>query len=701
VDGDVEGQFDDIPWQDIPLSQFVHELDPTEFPMLTTETVTALTQSWMSNIHKMDRPFNILVIRKTSETHVIFICSTAIADELTLSFISKEIFTLYSDCMAKRLIGESEYAITSYLNSLESKEEADDFIDFAYALTPSRKGNNYWKDLCIETVQDTVEGSEKNDIEGQLRKLIVEIESLRSQLQSLTKRKAELDVELSELKRQRMQIDIDSSGPVEIYIDPSTGESIEVSKAAKAAILKVVLGNEAVEDNVMALLSKHEVPMDVQNRLGTSTMTLESFSSISEDQLITLGLLTKDRRKILALSEYVRNRIKESLQEQTKVKFALERKILKIQREFDTVSTNLKSTQNSLDINDDMALRLRNILRPPSMDVKILPLQLESSACSYPKESPDYAKLYGFVAFELDRNIVRNMRIFRDGCKQSQKIRKAQLRRETLLSRSADSDFSSADESNISDNDGEDPRDVKAGRVSSTDSVCLAAFAVLLKHISGSDKFLIGLNSHHRQCGVLVGPLSSVVPVKIDLGEKGMTFNSLLASIQKSLRDSRKYAAECPFSTVAQKCDLDDRFAIQFEYISQKDSAGWRYAGLNAKDILSMHDSTSRLGNSELRTHRVWSIGEHSTFDIKVVIVEDSEDVIGGIQFRRDRFDDDKVTKWAAKYLTTLEGIEFGPRKLAISSMISRYIIASIHLFCAKTNIHPLYFQVLFECIQC
>ncbi|KAJ3416039.1 hypothetical protein HDV05_003398 [Chytridiales sp. JEL 0842] len=700
VDADVEGFFEPRKvWTEIPLDQYVEELEPTAggFVKLSAEGVTKVVREWMGSVKMMERLFTVLVVKESSVSHLIFVGSTAILDEVSCSFVAKQVFKLYSDCLLRKGAGYNDSSINAYLDSIEPKEEADDFIDFAYSVTSSRNATSYWKDVCIETVQESVEGSEKTDIESQLKKLTIEIESLRTQVASLTKRKTDLDTELADLKLQRMQIDVESSGPAETYMDPVTGEIIEISKAAKAAILKVVLGNEAVEDNVTGLLSKHEVPLDVQQRLGTATMTLEAFSSISEDQLTHLGIMTRDRRKLLALSEYVRNRMKESLQEQTKVKFALERKILKTQRELETVSTNLRTARNALDSNDDMALRLANILKPPSIEIKVHPLTLENHVASFPGEADtsDYSKLYGFVPFELSQEIVNNMRQFRDGCKQSQTLRKAQLRKEVLAAsgnnnnnnNGNDSDFSSADESGLSDvegrsNNNDKPHTPKQSK--NTDSVCLAAFAVLLKHISGSDKFLIGLNTSHRKSGVLVGPLSSIVPLKIDMGSKTSTstttFNSLLMSITRSLRENRKYLSDCPFANVAQKFNLESKFSVQFEYISQRELESWRVAGLDTRDAISMQGTYTPLGGgvseaeAEMYAQRMWSVNEQSTFDLKMIIVEDEGEVmVGGVQYRRDRFEEEKVVKWVAKFLTTLEGIEFGPRKLAISSMISRY----------------------------
>ena len=381
--------------------------------------------------------------------------------------------------------------------------------------------------------------------------------------------------------------------------------------------------------------------------------------------------------------------VKESLQEQSKVKFALERKILKLQREYETCSNSLKSSQNSLDSNDDMAIRLQHVLNPPSVEVKLKSLSIEShmdrntsilssppvrksiTLSSYNLNSDNYKQEYGFIPFEINSSIVENLRNFRDGCRQDLKIRKANQAIKKFHEESDDS--SNEDGKHSSD---EDDSNNLSHSISNhpLDAVCLAAFGVLMKHISGTDKFLIGVNLSLRKDGILPGPLTDTVPAKIDFGGKGVCFNSLLDNLTKSLHNSKKIVAESPFSSAARVLNLPNNFPVLFEFINYNETKKWKNSGLTSKDILAMETSSIKVihEDMEVRVDRLWSRADYQSHDIKLVLVEEAEEIVGGIYYNKNVYDEEKVSKWVSKYITTLEGIEFGARKVVISNLISR-----------------------------
>ncbi|KAJ3114310.1 hypothetical protein HDU96_002275 [Phlyctochytrium bullatum] len=663
VDGDIEGLLDEKDWDQVEPFVRLEVIEAEEYPALASlkpETLSRFLSSKISETNNLTNTFKVFLVREPSfaerkaVNYIVFLASTAVADEVSLTFVAKEIFTLYFRCLDSRQEYDSDLQVYSTIGSYGTKEEIDDFIDVAYGCQNVRPTVSFWKDVCIETVQDILEGPERDDIESQLKKAILEVENLRAQVQNLSKRKVELESELETLKEQRRQMEVENYESVEKYTDPTTGEVIEISRSAKSALLKTVLGDETTADNISGLLAKHEVSKDIQKHL--SHMSLEAFSQVTEDQLTLYGMLAKDRRKVLALSDYVRNRIKECLHEQSKIKFALERKIMKLQREFDLCTANLKTAQNSMDANDDMSIRLKLLLNPPSIEAKYPILGLDSSYSKYTQVA--YDSRYGFQAIEIDSAILKNIRNFRDRCRQVHKQKRLHHRATAGYSIGTESEMSSTEESNPP-SEADEPRLSDFSSAVSADAVCLAAFQVMLKHIMGNDKYLLGVKMSLRKGGVLVGPLSDIMPLRVDLAKKGLTFNGLLVSVIKNLRDLKKHGGTCPYMVGAKRLELPDAFPMQFEFFTDKENQMWQYAGLNPSDILPKPVLTSSEDpGKRSRVEKVWCVDEQAGFDVKLVLMEDAESISGGIIYRREKFDEDKVSKWASKYKTTLEGIE-------------------------------------------
>ncbi|KAJ3143126.1 hypothetical protein HK100_009625 [Physocladia obscura] len=702
IDADIEA-FIDNENTEYALDHFTEHREVTG--QLTTEYVTKQLRIWIEEQAEkktLALTFRVFVFTsfESPKAFVTPVYSHAVGDELTCIVVSNEIFGLY--CAA---LGQ-EYGAAGVMEAYTAREQNDDFTDFARrfpgiggttsvevgkkATTKAKQAIVVWRHTCIESVRETVSGTERTALDAQRRGLLAECAALRVQVGQLTSAKAAREIQLTALRYQRRQIDIDNNAAgVDVCIDPVTNQVSEISRAAKAAIIKIVLGEEASDDNIAHLLQKHDCSTEVLAKIGH--LNLDAFSSLSDDELSLMGLLSKDRRKVLALAEYCRNRVKESMQEQTKVKFALERKISKLQREYDMCCTNLKAAQHSLDISDDMVIRLGNILNPPSFENKVPVLSLERKKT--PSENghnfkndenddtqwrQDYNQIWGFLPFEIDGSVVKNLREFKEACKMSER-QQMKNRGKSIPYETKESDNSSSDNDDCESNDTTsnilgDMSDIKP---QNSKECCLAAFAVMLKHIAGSEKFLIGLHESFRKNGLLVGPVSDIVPIKFDFTAKDVTFNAIISQVRIALRKCSQVTAETPFADIADKLDVDSTFPIQFEYYPEKETLTWRHAGLSTRDLLRMKAfrSIELEGNScIIDIERLWTVNEQSqACEFKLILVEDAEEIVGAIQYRRSLYDDDKVQKWIAKFITTLEGIEFGPKKLAISNLISRY----------------------------
>ncbi|TPX75587.1 hypothetical protein CcCBS67573_g03129 [Chytriomyces confervae] len=662
LDADVEAHIDDkTPASSYGLDKFTLQHHTTA--IITSETVSKYLKQWMSGLveGRLDPVFQAFLFtsEQTSDALIAFAFSNSIADTHSCIFVTNEIFHLYFEALQRENILAANKTIDTY-----KPKEHDNFADFAYNLpAASRNTLSVWKHVCIETIQETIEGPERSQLETQRKHLLHECHVFKGQVSTLTQRKAELEIELTTLRFQRRQMDVDNHGPVEVHVDPVTQQVTEVSKAARTAMRRLVLGDDAEQDCVAGFLSKHDCSDDIQYKIGK--MSMEEFSALLDDDLVVMGLLSKDRRKVMALSEYVRNRVKESMQEQTKIKFALERKILKQQREYDMVASNLKAAQNSLDISDDMAIRLGHILNPPSHETRLLPISIEGKKAA---ETPfaSHQDAWGYFPFEIDAAVVKTVRSFKELCKAHERHMR-QTKSKAELDHDTDDMASSGD-------DDDNFADIKP---QNSKVCCLAAYAVMLKHIAGCEKFLIGCVESFRKNGVLVGPLSDVIPVKFDFAGNETSFNAVLSQVNKALRNCSRFIAESPFSETAKTLNLESEFPIQFQYFSEKETVACRHVGMSTRDLLSMKVFSAHESKPEstiVDIERLWTVDEQShTCEFKLVLVEDADEIVGAIHYRKDFYDDDKVQKWVAKFITTLEGLEYSPKKLSISNLISRY----------------------------
>ncbi|KAJ8323710.1 hypothetical protein O5D80_007599 [Batrachochytrium dendrobatidis] len=717
VDADIEGILDPRTWQELPLDAFFDVVEASAHPQLMRrdvdsnqwiESVAEYAQSWMQPVG-IRMPFSVLAIKyppslKSSDhplnplghTVLVFAASMAVVDEISLTWIAHECIHLYNQCYRFCKLEKPQSDKIACIDTYKTIE-TEEFFEFANDCKRGKSDMSFWRDQCIEIKQDSVERSEKDDIEGQLKRLGKEKSALSNSVASLIKRKSELQTDLKELRCQRSEITKSENGEgvISTYMDSTGGEVIQITKEAKAALIKAVLGDDAATDNVIGLLEKHEVPKEAQHKINATKLTLEGFAAITEADIEHLNLMSRDRRKIIALAEFVRNRIKDCLHEQSKVKFALERKIAKATRDFESVSDGLKSTQNLLESTDDMSIRLNYILKPPYVETKIAPISLcalyESNLPLL--ESLDASSKWGYVPLTVSSETLDNLRRFRVNWAISVKARQKQRRADA----SASSDNESLLESEKSDDDDQPSRansplkysavttsneavDAtvlpvleyhKRSKPKSVDVVCLTAFSILLRHISGSEKYVLGVSQSYRRHGIFVGPLSDTVPIKIDVSKQGLTFDSLYESLHKTLRNAKRHGVACTNMQVAEAFHLSEKLDARFEFISLRESKEWIKKGLTVADMLCCREPCFQ--TDEINTNRLWSDIEHDQYDVKLVIVETSHGLEGGLKFMNSRFDEDTIQKWMTKYMSILDSIDYGPRKILVSSLISRF----------------------------
>ncbi|KAH6584639.1 hypothetical protein BASA61_006235 [Batrachochytrium salamandrivorans] len=715
LDADVEGVIDQCTWPEFPANAYLEVVSSSMYPHLAkydtgsndwTSHIAAIAKSWMSPIG-ISIPFGILAITFPPKevtphekqpalgyTVMVVAATLAVVDEISLTWISRELVALYRECYRLRKMSRGDSEVVACIHSRKTIE-SEEFADFANECKRAKSDMSFWRSQCIEVKQDNVDRNEKDDLEGQLKRLCKEKVALGSSLASLAKRKTEVQTDLTELRRQRGVISKSESGEgvISTYVDAANGEVIQITHEAKKALIKAVLGEDASTDNIVGLLDKHEVPKDAQLKIKAPTLTLEAFAAFTEIDVEYLGLMSRDRRKIIALAEFVRNRIKECLHEQGKVKFALERKIAKASRDLESALEGLTSTQNLLESTDDMSIRLNYILKPPYIETKLAPITLAAHYETNMQSSDtfDSSSRWGFVPLEIEPDTLDTLRRFRANWTLSTKIRQRQRKADPSVS----SDNESLLDSEKSDNDdktvlGDSPLKYESSpsldrafntmaldhhprhvKYKSVDVICLAAFSILLKHISGSEKYIIGVSQSYRRHGLFIGPLSDTMPIKVDVTQPGLTFDVLYGSMHKILRDTKRHGVACTNMQVASAFGITCGLDVRFEFIGLRESKEWIKRGLSVADLLCQPERCFHVDGID--TARIWSDNEADTYDVKLIIVETPGGLEGGMRFMNCRFSKEIALKWMLKYTSVLEGIDCGPRKILVSSLISRF----------------------------
>ncbi|KAJ3038282.1 hypothetical protein HDU99_010318, partial [Rhizoclosmatium hyalinum] len=304
---------------------------------------------------------------------------------------------------------------------------------------------------------------------GEMERLAVEIKTLE------TKKHAQ-ESQLVFLKKQR--IDIDSYSPeTETFVDPVTKEEIQVTKAAKAAILFEVFGEEIVDDDIASLLKRHEVSEELQQKLGTN---IQDIMALDNDQLLSIGLLGKDRRKLLALSNMLKSKVSESLLEQDKVKASIERKINRLKRENADATDRLnKASHLHRNIKNEIEIRSRTVKQDWSKNKQtVCPvLGLADAGSVNSSGSIGLGSIYSYEQFTVPTETVKRLKSYLTDLKIFRQDKQGKTMHEYL-----------------------------------PPAMYLTALFFTFKHLSGSEQFLIGMHTTLHHDFLTVGPVSQVLP---------------------------------------------------------------------------------------------------------------------------------------------------------------------------------------------
>jgi hypothetical protein len=659
LDADIQFFVDFTPFSEIPITKNV------EFCQLIVDTSIPVVlqlgkkrDEWIKSFG-CDKQFGVLVIDAQTSDYkqfVLFGSSTIVCDELSLSWVARKTLELAEQDRAR---------IDKY-----ASEELESFEDFSTGCVRSRNDIPFWRDQCIEIHEEELEYSEKKQLEHQLKILEKEKFNLKNSLITAHRRKQECEKELSQWRQERIDLEKATNGdnPVAKFTNSVTGEITMVSQETKMALIKTVLGENENGKTIVPLLNKHDVSADVQTKIRASELDLEAFGAITEASVEYLNLPVREKRQILALAEYVSNRIKECIQEQGKVKYSLERHIAKGTRDLQSAAENLINAKQRYDANEDMSFRLQNIIHPPLEEKKVNLLNVNSMYGEVSTVS-DFNDInpWANARYTVSTEVLDNLRQFRTDW--TMKIRNKKRRQRTN-----DANQSSDNESLLESDEDENnlKRKTEKNMKKSVDAVVLAAFGVLMKHISGNEVFLIGCKTHFRSHGLVVGPLSDVLPVRLDFSRKGMSFSSLFASLYRVFKLLRRHGNACSSRFLSRELKMDFEFKVQFEFINHLEVEEYQRLGFTIEELLAPQEI-----HSTEKVDRLWSNNSYDSYDVKFIFVELEDRLECNVRYLQDKFDPERVKKWILKFQSTLEGIDCSRRKLSVSNIISRYSILS------------------------
>jgi hypothetical protein len=614
----------------------------------------------------VQEPFKVYVVEggySEFTQYLVFISALFVADETSLSCIANAVFQKYYRELGNRQQQSENSTII---------DESENFEDFAANIKFMKSDLQFWRDQCIEVQQDTIAEKQKKEFEAQLKSLEKEKASLKMSLSSAKKQTEEVEEKLKALRKKRMELESNfgSEGPTVQFIDPLTGEVTVMNEVAKKALLEAVLGPDAIESNIVPFLEKHEVPKEVQRKMNAVQMTVEGFASVTEGSIAHLSLATRDRRQLLALAEYVRNRIKEGIQEQGKLKYGLEREIAKTTRNLSNSKENLGSTQKIYESKEDMSYRLTSILNPPHEECRIEPATIPNVGSETRPSVISSGSKFDISFFSVESEILTNLNHFRLAWGHNIRNKKKQERKKSLAPAMSSDNESLLEDSEDDDQDGKSKSE-KLIKDQTVDTVCLAAFGVLVKHITGKDKFLVGVTSSMRSPGTVIGPLTDTFPVKIDISRKSISFSSLFTSVYNILKQVKRHGLSCPSQKISSELRSATKFPIQFNFINKLEFREWKKLGLTKEHFLSSPTNIKTSYQSNL-VERVLAHNNQDEYDIKLVIVELEDKLECALHYDKTRFEEEKILKWVAKFNSTLEIIDNSRKRLSISSMISR-----------------------------
>ncbi|KAJ3352494.1 hypothetical protein GGF32_003665 [Allomyces javanicus] len=679
----------------------------------------------------------------STEARLSLIASSAVADERSLDTVAGHVMHTYTWAVAKGFRAKSfaSVPVPAILNMSSSKaaqcaawfpsvlpRPSTDFLDFAQdaadavAAAPrtADAAAAFFRAQVLEPRKADVDVPRRAHLEKEMARLEGEKRAKEAQHASIVSRMAVLELDLQQTETARARLEAaERAGPgakgSAVYRD-ELGQTIEINEEMRATLLRTVLGAPVLAngatgemtgtepaseaDLLRLLLERHGVADSAAAKL--THYTLEAFAELKEVDIVqTHGIVGRERRKVLALIDYVRNRITEAVQAHARVKYDLERATLRLRRDLAAQRALLKQRAADIDKLAHVILQYNNLIHPPLFfsltPPAALPPRLGDGHTPYPSladlghDDPSRAPP-PMLAFHMDlpHVLVRSLsRYAREFCTPK---RTATQSPTTAAPRAVD----------VDDDDDDDER---------TAYVVLALYAILVQHITGAGTFVLGLRQSLRHArvhnGCAVGPaLAITVPVKMDLRDLATPLHVLVARVAAQARDVAARAPQLAIAepalyaslaaAVREKHDARElelpesgpaadpaaaadaaaaaagaRPPVVFEWTPPPLARFLAHQGVTAEMLL---ECPAVADPAASRVEKVVAYDTHRTPpDLELRGVDTGDDHVRiRLAARRD-VPPRVAERWVAKFQYLLEGVDVAQRSVTIASMISRF----------------------------
>lgn len=666
IDADVEGFIEHS--SKVKAENVIHRLESTrgtsagagsgggggDAELLTAEEFAQHVQAWLDEKGAMRPTFEVLYMdNKVSfpdgpeASYIALVASSVVADDHTVTAVSKYMMSLYLEQTTKspNLLEDGHMSLANFAGTKR-----------VLLSNNSRKAKSldFYKSQCIEVHRHSVSDSEKDNIETKIEKLKIEKERTRELISNSKKAKAEMEGQLDQMRQQRIDLEMDAAAPQTSFVDPFTFETIYIPLSYRQSLLYDLLGDSLYGENIGSYLELHGITEGSRQIVASSQInTMEEFCALIESKISSVQ--PKEIRKVMKLSENLRNRVREALQDHKALKFTLERKIAKLERELKQTTSKLHTLQKQFESADDYQIQLELLLNPKDKSDKVSAIRVDRSL--FESDASNYYEFYDHILFTVNDDVLKQLRQFQDYL--------CSLEGKTALEKS-----SVFDEDVASSRPASGATGTAAAAATATNSpgpnvsaVCLATFGVILKHISGFDKFLVGVKQDYRD-NTILGNLSDTLPIKLDYSAVDKSFNSIVLELWSAMKESKTCGLSCPSLHVKEALGVKE-FPVCFEMVSDHTLGLFSEFGVDADDLLHRGVINDKL-------QRLWSYNEMNQYEIKLKIVDCGNQLKCIFSYKKDLYDYEKACRWVDKFESALWQIEYGSRKLTPNNMISR-----------------------------
>ncbi|KNE60357.1 hypothetical protein AMAG_18520 [Allomyces macrogynus ATCC 38327] len=318
-----------------------------------------------------------------SEARLSLIASSSVADERSLDTVPVPAILNMSSTKAAQC--------ATWFPTILPRPSTD-FLDFAQdaadavAAAPrtADAAAAFFRAQVLEPRKADVDVPRRAHLEKEMSRLEGEKRAKEAQHASIVSRMAVLELDLQQTETARTRLEAaERAGPgakgSAVYRD-ELGQTIEINEEMRATLLRTVLGAPVLANGATAdmsgtepaseadllrlLLERHGVADSAAAKL--THYTLEAFAELKEVDIVqTHGIVGRERRKVLALIDYVRNRITEAVQAHARVKYDLERATLRLRRDLAAQRALLKQRAADIDKLAHVILQYNNLIHPP------------------------------------------------------------------------------------------------------------------------------------------------------------------------------------------------------------------------------------------------------------------------------------------------------------------------------------------------